>query len=217
MSTPQEVLKKITATPWIDNGKTDEEKRIQIAFHFKEIMSTLGMDLTDDSLIETPKRVAKMFVDEVFYGLNPKNFPKVTCVENKMGYTGMVLEANITLNSNCEHHFVPIIGKAHIAYIPKGKVIGLSKLNRIVAYFGARPQIQERLTKQVMEMLQGLLETEDVAVVIDGIHTCVKTRGIKDGSSITRTPCLGGVFKEEGPLRAEFYSSIPKVNEINFN
>lgn len=214
---PIEALEKVVKTPWVDNCLSDEEKRVRITHNFREIMATLGLNLNDDSLRDTPNRVAKMFVDEIFYGLNPKNLPKITCVENKMNYTGIVLEANITMNSHCEHHFVTILGRAHIAYIPKKKVIGLSKLNRIVSYFAARPQIQERLTMQIQQFLVNILETENVAVVVDAVHACVKTRGIKDSSSATRTSFLSGVFKNEESARAEFYNSIPKLNELRLD
>lgn len=210
----RELLNKMKCkTPWSDPGTSANDKKIEIEKHFKAIMEVLGMDLTDDSLIETPKRVAKMYVDEVFQGLMPDNFPKITCVENKMQYDQLVTEINITLNSNCEHHFVPIIGVAHISYIPKSKVIGLSKMNRIAQYFGRRPQIQERLTEQIRECMSILLETDDVAVVIDGVHTCVKTRGVMDNSSITRTSKLSGVFLSDAKARQEFFNTIPKPNE----
>jgi GTP cyclohydrolase I len=199
----------IPETPWKDNGLSRDQKKEIIEKNFKEIMETLGLDLSDDSLFETPKRVAKMYVDEVFSGLDPKSFPKITVIENKMKYDEMVTELNITLNSNCEHHFIPIIGVAHVSYIPKNKVIGLSKLNRLVDYYSRRPQVQERLTEQVAKKLIELLETEDVAVVIDAMHTCVRTRGIKDALSHTRTSSLYGVYKNNTDTRAEFYKSIP--------
>ena len=208
------ILDKITKTPWADNGLTESQKLQRIEALFFEIMQTLGMDMTDDSLIDTPKRVAKMYVKEVFSGLLPENFPKITTVDNKFNYDQFVIEANITLNSNCEHHFIPILGSAHIAYKPNKKVIGLSKMNRLVEYFSKRPQIQERLNLQIMECMQALLETEDVAVIIDGVHTCVKTRGVKDGSSITRTSSLGGIFRSDEKARLELFSSIPKINEV---
>lgn len=169
------------------------------------------MDLSDDSLSETPRRVAKMFVDEIFYGLDPKNFPSTMNVANKFKYDGMVTEINITCNSTCEHHFVPIMGHAHISYIPRGKVIGLSKLNRVVDFYSKRPQVQERLTNQIAYKLIELLETPDVAVVIDGMHACVKTRGIKDANSVTRTAYIGGLYKSSTPLRTEFFSGIPRI------
>ncbi len=173
---------------------SDEEKKEKISFLFAEIMDVLGLDLTDDSLKGTPSRVAKMYVDEIFSGLNPLNKPKVALFENKYQYNQMLVEKNITFYSNCEHHFVPIFGKAHIAYISSGKVIGLSKLNRIVQYFSQRPQVQERLTNQIGRELVEILGTEDVAVIIDAKHLCVSSRGIKDDTSSTVTAYYGGVF-----------------------
>lgn len=186
----------------------DESKIRKIEKHFGAIMDILGLDRTDDSLEETPKRVAKMYVNEIFWGLKPEHFPKCTVIENKMGYDEMVIEKDITLMSNCEHHFVTIDGKAHIAYIPKGKVLGLSKLNRIVEYFARRPQVQERIAEQVYHALVYILGTEDVAVVIEGVHYCVKSRGVEDHSSYTTTAKLGGCFKSEPDCRAEFMSLI---------
>lgn len=173
---------------------SDEEKKEKISFLFAEIMDVLGLDLTDDSLKGTPSRVAKMYVDEIFSGLNPLNKPKVALFENKYQYNQMLVEKNITFYSNCEHHFVPIFGKAHIAYISSGKVIGLSKLNRIVQYFSQRPQVQERLTNQIGRELVEILGTEDVAVIIDAKHLCVSSRGIKDDTSSTVTAYYGGAF-----------------------
>jgi len=173
---------------------SDEEKKQKIAYHFSEIMETLGLDLTDDSLRGTPKRVAKMYIDEIFSGLNPKNKPSVAMFDNKYQYNQMLIEKNIQFYSNCEHHFVPIIGKAHVAYISSGKVIGLSKLNRIVQYYAKRPQVQERLTNQIAEELSSILQTDDVAVIIDAKHLCVSSRGVKDDSSTTITSYYGGVF-----------------------
>lgn len=176
---------------------SDEEKKDKIAFHFKEIMEVLGLDLTDDSLKGTPQRVAKMYIDEIFCGLNPANKPQVALFENKYQYNQMLVEKNITFYSNCEHHFVPIFGKIHVAYISKGKVIGLSKINRIVQYFAQRPQVQERLTMQIALELQQILETEDIAVIVDAKHLCVSSRGIKDESSATVTSYYGGIFQNE--------------------
>jgi GTP cyclohydrolase I len=173
---------------------SDEEKKAKIAFHFEEIMHTLGLDLTDDSLRGTPYRVAKMYVDEIFWGLNPNNKPKIALFDNKYQYGQMLVERDIQFYSNCEHHFVPIIGKAHVAYIPNEKVIGLSKLNRIVKYFAQRPQVQERLTMQIGKELQSILKTESVAVIIDAKHLCVSSRGVKDDSSATVTSYLSGQF-----------------------
>ena len=188
--------------------KKDEFKIKRIEKHFDAIMTTLGLDLGDDSLMDTPKRVAKMYVNEIFWGLRPENFPKCTVIENKMGYDEMVIEKDITMMSNCEHHFVTIDGKAHVAYIPKGKVLGLSKLNRIVEYFSRRPQVQERIAEQVYHALVYILGTEDVAVVIEGVHYCVKSRGVEDHSSSTLTAKLGGCFRSEPDCRAEFMSLI---------
>lgn len=190
--------------------RKDESKIKKIENHFAAIMDILGLDRQDDSLVETPKRVAKMYVNEIFWGLKPENFPKCTVIENKMGYDEMVIERDITLMSNCEHHFVTIDGKAHVAYIPKGKVLGLSKLNRIVEYFARRPQVQERIAEQVYHALVFILGTEDVAVVIEGVHYCVKSRGVEDHSSFTMTAKLGGCFKSEPDCRAEFMSLIKK-------
>jgi GTP cyclohydrolase I len=175
---------------------SEGEKKEKIAFHFKEIMEVLGLDLTDDSLQGTPERVAKMYVDEIFCGLNPANKPKVALFENKYQYNQMLVEKNITFYSNCEHHFVPIFGKIHVAYISKGKVIGLSKINRIVQYFAQRPQVQERLTMQIAFELQEILETEDIAVIVDAKHLCVSSRGIKDDTSATVTNYFGGAFQD---------------------
>ena len=173
---------------------SDTKKKELIAVLFKEIMDVMGLDLTDDSLKGTPNRVAKMYIDEIFSGLNPKNKPKIALFDNKYQYNQMLVEKNITFYSNCEHHFVPIIGKAHVAYISSGKVIGLSKLNRIVLYFAKRPQVQERLTNQIAEELKTILKTEDVAVIIDAKHLCVSSRGIKDDTSATVTTYYGGKF-----------------------
>jgi GTP cyclohydrolase I len=210
MVDPKAILKKVTPTPMVVNSLTREEKKLKIQGLFKEIMETMGMDLSDDSLSETPLRVAKMYVDEIFYGLETENFPKITIVENKFDYDHAVVEFNIVTNSICEHHFVPIIGKTHVAYVPKDKVIGLSKLNRIVDYFARRPQIQERMTLQIHQALCTILETENVAVVTDATHTCVKLRGVKDETSLTRTSKLSGVFKADTAHRLEFISALPR-------
>jgi GTP cyclohydrolase IA len=186
---------------------SDEEKKAKIEFHFRQIMETLGLDLTDDSLKGTPKRVAKMYIDEIFSGLNPANAPKIALFDNKYQYNGMLVEKNISFYSNCEHHFVPIMGKAHVAYISNGKVIGLSKLNRIVQYFAKRPQVQERLTMQIAKELRKILGTDDVAVLIDAKHLCVSSRGIKDESSATVTSYYGGQFLQES-VKAEFLKNI---------
>lgn len=180
---------------------SDEEKKYQIAEHFTQIMDILGLDLNDDSLNGTPDRVAKMYVEEIFSGLDPKNKPKVALFDNKYQYSQMLVEKNITLFSNCEHHFVPIIGKAHVAYISSGKVIGLSKLNRIVQYYAKRPQVQERLTNQIANELKQILDTEDVAVIIDAKHLCVSSRGVEDNNSATVTSYYGGKFKNAEKIR----------------
>lgn len=173
---------------------SDTEKKERIAILFEEIMDVMGLDLKDDSLKGTPKRVAKMYIDEIFSGLNPKNKPKVALFDNKYQYKQMLVEKNITFYSNCEHHFVPIIGTAHVAYISSGTVIGLSKLNRIVQYYAKRPQVQERLTNQIAEELKAILNTSDVAVIIDAKHLCVSSRGIQDDTSATVTTYYGGQF-----------------------
>ncbi|WP_417889105.1 GTP cyclohydrolase I FolE [Xanthomarina gelatinilytica] len=173
---------------------SDTEKKERIAILFEEIMDVMGLDLTDDSLKGTPKRVAKMYIDEIFSGLNPKNKPKVALFDNKYQYKQMLVEKNITFYSNCEHHFVPIIGTAHVAYISSGTVIGLSKLNRIVQYYAKRPQVQERLTNQIAEELKAILNTPDVAVIIDAKHLCVSSRGIQVDTSATVTTYYGGQF-----------------------
>lgn len=184
----------------------------EITGYLEKVMDVLGLDRTDDSLKETPLRVAKMFVNENYWGLNPDNFPKCTTVENKMGYDEMVLEKNIKIMSECEHHFRPIHGVAHIAYIPKDKVLGLSKLNRVADYFSRRPQIQERLTEQIYHALAHILGTENVAVVIDAEHFCVKQRGIEDVNSSTLTSKLGGDFKNNPNTRAEFMRFVTGCN-----
>ncbi|WP_271782634.1 GTP cyclohydrolase I FolE [Aquimarina algiphila] len=183
-------------TPMKENAfeLSNNEKKERITHLFAEIMDVMGLDLSDDSLKGTPKRVAKMYIDEIFSGLDPQNKPKIALFDNKYKYQQMLVEKNITFYSNCEHHFVPIIGKAHIAYISSGKVIGLSKLNRVVQYFAKRPQVQERLTNQIAIELKQVLNTEDVAVIIDAKHLCVSSRGIKDDTSATVTCYYGGVF-----------------------
>lgn len=173
---------------------SDNEKKAQIAKLFAQIMDVMGLDLTDDSLQGTPERVAKMYIDEIFCGLDPKNKPRVALFDNKYQYNQMLVEKNISFYSNCEHHFVPIVGKAHVAYISSGKVIGLSKLNRIVQYYAKRPQVQERLTNQIARELVTALDTKDVAVIIDAKHLCVSSRGVKDDTSATVTSYYGGAF-----------------------
>ena len=186
---------------------SDEEKIAAIAPHFKAIMEILGMDLRDDSLGGTPLRVAKMYVKELFQGLNPANMPSMTLFENKFQYNEMLVEKNINFYTNCEHHFVPFFGKAHVAYISSGKVIGLSKLNRLVEYFSKRPQVQERLTMQIGKALQTVLQTQDIAVMMDAKHLCVSSRGVKDDSSNTITTYFGGKFQEEN-TKNEFLKYI---------
>jgi GTP cyclohydrolase I len=176
---------------------SDEEKIVKIEKSVKDILQTLGMDLTDDSIQGTPKRVAKAFINEMFMGLNPKNKPKASTFDNNYNYGEMLVEKNIVLYSTCEHHLLPIIGRAHVAYISDGKVIGLSKMNRIVEYFSKRPQVQERLTMQIVQAMQEALGTKDVACVIDAKHLCVNSRGIKDIESSTVTSEFGGKFKEK--------------------
>ena len=187
--------------------RSDAEKIAKIAQHFAQIMDILGLYRTDDSLSGTPQRVAKMYVQEIFSGLNPANFPDVKLFENKYQYNQMLVEKNILFYSNCEHHFVPIIGKAHVAYISGGKVIGLSKINRLVQHFAKRPQVQERLTMQITKALQEVLETQDVAVVIDATHLCVSSRGVKDVNSSTVTANFCGQFENEA-TKNEFLKYI---------
>lgn len=191
-------------TPMVETHLGAEEKRQRIQAHFTEIMKVLGLDLSDDSLVDTPRRIAKMYVNEIFGGLDYRNFPKLTVVENKMACDEMIRVGDISLSSTCEHHFITIDGTATVAYIPKGKVIGLSKINRIVAFFAQRPQIQERLTEQVLLALQTLLGTDDVAVSIRATHFCVKARGVMDSNSYTTTTALGGAFKISPETRREF-------------
>ena len=191
-------------TPVVENNLSRTDKIDIIETKFKDIMKTLGLDLSDDSLTETPKRVAKMFVGQIFWGLDYEAFPKCTTVENKMKYDEMVVEKKVNVQSNCEHHFVVIDGYATVAYIPNNKVLGLSKINRVVEYFSKRPQIQERLTEQIYHALQYILETDNIAVMIDAQHYCVKSRGVEDINSRTTTSKLGGCFKTDDRVRAEF-------------
>lgn len=209
----QHILSSIN-TPLRDDAFdiSDDEKIERIQAHFLQIMDILGLDLTDDSLKGTPYRVAKMYVKEIFGGLNPANKPKNTLFENKYQYNEMLVEKNIVLQSTCEHHFLPIYGKAHVAYMANGQVIGLSKINRIVQYYAKRPQVQERLSIQILEELKLALGTEDVAVYIDAKHMCVSTRGIKDNSSSTITSSYSGKFKEEN-TRKEFLTAIHSKQE----
>jgi GTP cyclohydrolase I len=198
------LLERGLESPMIQNGLTRDEKYRRIVQSFTEITRTLGLDLNDDSLAETPHRIAKMYVDEIFSGLDYTQFPKISVIANKMQVEEMVQVDNIDVVSTCEHHFVTIDGLARVAYIPKDKVIGLSKINRIVRFFAQRPQVQERLTQQILVALQALLDTDDVAVTIDAVHYCVKSRGVMDSNSRTRTTSLGGAFKSNASTRAEF-------------
>ena len=191
-------------TPMIDTGLNTEEKYQRIKQLMSDVVSTLGLDLSDDSLAETPHRIAKMYVHEIFSGLDYSDFPKLSVIDNKMGANEMVKVRDIDLTSTCEHHFVTIDGVAKVAYIPKDKIIGLSKINRVVRFFGRRPQVQERLTRQILVALQALLKTDDVAVSIDATHYYVKSRGVEDSNSQTSTTALGGCFKENIHTRAEF-------------
>jgi len=197
------------ATPLREDAfEMNDELKIQlIQKHFKDIMHIMGLDLSDDSLKETPHRVAKMFVKEIFRGLNPANKPEATLFQNKYQYDEMLIEKNITLYSYCEHHFVPIVGKVHVAYISNGNVIGLSKINRLVQYYAKRPQVQERLTNQIAEGLKEVLQTNDVAIVIDAVHLCVTSRGINDTNSSTVTTYYSGKFNGE-TKKAEFLSLL---------
>jgi len=195
--------------------KSDEEKTSIIKKNIREIMHTLGLDLNDDSLMGTPARVARMFVKEIFSGLKPELKPKSSTFENKYNYGEMLVEKNINVYSTCEHHLLPIVGKAHVAYISSGTVIGLSKINRIVEYYSKRPQVQERLTKQIVSELQKVLKTEDIACVIDAKHLCVNSRGIKDVDSSTITSEFGGKFKYDQTTKDEFLKYIQLETSFN--
>ncbi len=195
---------------------SDNQKIEKIAFHFKEIMQTLGLDLTDDSLAETPLRVAKMYIEEVFSGLDPKNEPTTSLFDNTYSYNEMLIEKDIELYSYCEHHFVPIIGKVHVAYIPNKHVVGLSKINRYVQYFAKRPQVQERLTKQIVAKMQQALETEDVCCVVEAKHLCVNMRGVKDSKCSTITAEYGGAFKNP-EVKREFLEHINRNNTFEID
>ena len=206
----EHLVKNGVETPQVPNTLSRGDKIDLIEVKFKDIMTALGLDLSDDSLEETPKRVAKMFVNEIFWGLDYEAFPKCTIVGNKVNYNEMVIERNINVQSNCEHHFIVIDGFAHVAYIPGDKVLGLSKINRVVEYFAKRPQIQERLTEQVYHALQYILGTDDIAVVIEAQHFCVKSRGVEDVGSSTITSKLGGCFYNDPQVRSEFMSLVRK-------
>ncbi len=202
------LIAKGIETPMKANSITDpNKKKQQIEFHMREILSVIGLDLSDDSLMETPNRIAKMYVEEVFSGLDYVHFPKITVIENKMGCDEVVKVKNITMISTCEHHLVTIDGQCTVAYIPADKIIGLSKINRIVQFFAKRPQVQERLTQQILLALQTLLDTKNVAVHINATHYCVKARGVMDTTSETTTTALGGLFKQDPLIRSEFLSS----------
>jgi GTP cyclohydrolase I len=198
------LVKRGLENPGIENGMTPEQKKAVIASSFAKIMEALGLDLSDDSLHETPQRVARMYVDEVFSGLDYRNFPKVSVFDNKMHFDEMVKVGGITLTSTCEHHFVVMDGVAKVAYMPADKIIGLSKINRIVQFFGRRPQVQERMTQQILVALQTLLRTKNVAVTVTAVHYCVKSRGVRDPASSTTTTALGGYFKTNSLSRHEF-------------
>ncbi len=202
----------LTSTPMRDDAfdLNDQQKIKKIAFHFNAIMETLGLDMTDDSLSGTPLRVANMYVNEIFSGLDPGNFPDTTLFENRYNYGEMIVEKNITFFSNCEHHFVPIYGKVHVAYFSSDKVIGLSKINRIVQYFAKRPQVQERLTMQIAEKMKSVLDTEHVAVIVDATHLCVSSRGVGDTNSQTGTAHFNGKFKDE-IIKKEFLNYINAI------
>ena len=197
-------------TPMTATASTmsSEERKEKIEFHMREILQSIDLDLTDDSLAETPARIAKMYVDEIFSVLDYTQFPKMTMIDNKMGCDEMVRVKNISVTSTCEHHLVTIDGRATVAYLPDKKVIGLSKINRIVRFFAQRPQVQERLTRQILVALQTLLETDNVAVRIEATHYCVKSRGVMDANSETTTTALGGQFKKNAATRAEFLHGI---------
>ena len=198
------LIKHGLETPMIETGLSEQQKYERIRELMTEVIQTLGLDLTDDSLAETPHRISKMYVREIFSGLDYRHFPKLSLIDNKMGADEMVKIRDIDLTSTCEHHFVTIDGVAKVAYIPGDRIIGLSKINRIVRFFAQRPQVQERLTRQILVALQALLGTEDVAVSIDATHYCVKSRGVMDSNSQTSTTALGGCFRENIHTRAEF-------------
>ncbi|ABV89152.1 GTP cyclohydrolase I FolE [Shewanella pealeana] len=194
-------------TPMLPSELSAEVRKDKIEHHMREILTLMSLDLSDDSLADTPRRIAKMYVDEIFSGLDYANFPKITVIENKMGFDEMVKVNDISLTSTCEHHLVTIDGLATVAYLPRKNIIGLSKINRIVRFFAQRPQVQERLTQQVLVALQALLGTKDVAVKMDAVHYCVKSRGVMDSTSSTTTTALGGIFKSNPATRAEFLSN----------
>ncbi|MDL5028050.1 GTP cyclohydrolase I FolE [Vibrio sp. TMPB1044] len=198
------LLEKGLETPMTPSEMNPNQKYNRIKGLLTEVVSTLGLDLNDDSLAETPHRIAKMYVHEIFSGLDYNNFPKISVIDNKMSVDEMVKVSNIDLTSTCEHHFITIDGLAEVAYIPENKILGLSKINRIVRFFAQRPQVQERLTQQILVAIQTLVETENVAVTIKATHYCVKSRGVMDANSETSTTALGGIFKTNPQTRAEF-------------
>ncbi|CDS98928.1 MULTISPECIES: GTP cyclohydrolase I FolE [Vibrio] len=198
------LLEKGLETPMTSSEMNPDQKYNRIKGLLTEVVSTLGLDLTDDSLAETPHRIAKMYVHEIFSGLDYNNFPKISVIDNKMSVDEMVKVSDIDLTSTCEHHFITIDGLAQVAYIPESKILGLSKINRIVRFFAQRPQVQERLTQQILVAIQALVETENVAVTIKATHYCVKSRGVMDANSETTTTALGGSFKTNPQTRAEF-------------
>lgn len=203
----------ICKSPKFEVHFTEDQKIHKIAHHFRCILETLGLNLADDSLCKTPERYAKMLVKELFVGLQDHHFPKITTQENKFNYNQMLIESNISIKSMCEHHFVPILGYCHIAYFPGEKIIGLSKLNRIAKYFASRPQVQERMTKQIQECLTQVLETDDVMIVVDALHLCVRMRGCQDEEALTRTVDFGGKFLNP-EIRLEFLSAIPSLKDL---
>lgn len=204
------LITKGIETPIIHHQKDKDSRRVEIQQHMRAVLELLGLDLRDDSLEETPHRLAKMFVDEIFSGLDYQTFPKITKIKNQMQVSEMVLVDDITLTSTCEHHFVTIDGKVSVAYYPKNWVIGLSKINRVVQFFAQRPQVQERFTEQILTAFQTILETDDVAVYVKATHFCVKCRGVKDTNSQTITSAYGGIFLQDRDTRKEFLTLINK-------
>ncbi|MDH2997490.1 GTP cyclohydrolase I FolE [Pasteurellaceae bacterium LFhippo2] len=209
-SVREALLAKGIETPTVEHNKDKDSRRAEIQQHMRSVLELLGLDLRDDSLEETPHRLAKMYVDEIFSGLDYATFPKITKIKNQMKVSEMVLVDDVTLTSTCEHHFVTIDGKVSVAYYPKDWVIGLSKINRVVQFFAQRPQVQERFTEQILTAFQTILETEDVAVYVKATHFCVKCRGVKDTNSSTITSAFGGVFLQDRETRKEFLSLISK-------
>jgi GTP cyclohydrolase I len=205
---PADILKNVRPTPVVENGLSDTEKVRVIAEHFRGIMETLGLDLKNESLSETPHRIARMYIHELFRGLSTENFPKVSVIPNEFGYDQMIIAKKVNIKSVCEHHFQTIDGIATIAYIPKDRVIGLSKMNRIADYFARRPQVQERLTKQIADALSYILQTDHIAVHIDARHYCLVSRGVEDAASTTVTCDLRGDFYDKDAVRREFFAAV---------